>query len=131
MRSVRRLDPNGTCERENIKVFDGNSTAGSLLGRVCSTSDYVPVFESASKTLTFQVVTDSARIQRTVFIFYYLFSPRTCKFSFMHPARRAPASAEGSTLSGPGRKLESESVPSETPLSVCGSGLFLAYVRIT
>nr|KAF6456922.1 hypothetical protein HJG63_011554 [Rousettus aegyptiacus] len=72
-----QLDPNGTCERENIKVFDGNSTAGSLLGRVCSTSDYVPVFESASKTLTFQVVTDSARIQRTVFIFYYLFSPRT------------------------------------------------------
>ncbi|XP_039726820.1 CUB and zona pellucida-like domain-containing protein 1 [Pteropus medius] len=72
-----QLDPDGSCERENIKVFDGNSTNGSLLGEVCSTSHYVPIFESASKTLTFQVVTDSAKIQRTVFIFYYFFSPGT------------------------------------------------------
>ncbi|XP_028366997.1 CUB and zona pellucida-like domain-containing protein 1 [Phyllostomus discolor] len=72
-----QLDPDGSCESENIQVFDGNSTLGSPLGKVCSKNDYVPVFESASNTLTFQIVTDSARIQRTVFMFYYFFSPGT------------------------------------------------------
>ncbi|XP_037015006.2 CUB and zona pellucida-like domain-containing protein 1 [Artibeus jamaicensis] len=70
-----QLDPDGSCESENIQVFVGNSTLGSLLGKVCSKNDYVPVFESSSNTLTFQIVTDSARIQRTVFMFYYFFSP--------------------------------------------------------
>ncbi|XP_024411108.2 CUB and zona pellucida-like domain-containing protein 1 [Desmodus rotundus] len=68
-----QLDTNGSCESENIQVFDGNSTQGSLLGKVCSKNDYIPVFES-SNTLTFQIVTDSARVQRTVFMFYYFFS---------------------------------------------------------
>ena len=80
---VLRLDTNGSCESENIQVFDGNSTQGSLLGKVCSKNDYIPVFES-SNTLTFQIVTDSERVQRTVFMFYYFFSPGTCKFSFTH-----------------------------------------------
>ncbi|XP_036907188.1 CUB and zona pellucida-like domain-containing protein 1 [Sturnira hondurensis] len=70
-----QLDPDGSCENESIQVFDGNSTLGPLLGEVCSKNDYIPVFESSSKTLTFQIVTDSARIQRTVFMFYYFFSP--------------------------------------------------------
>ncbi|KAF0887474.1 CUZD1 protein, partial [Crocuta crocuta] len=72
-----QLDPSGGCENENIKVFDGNSTKGPLLGRVCSKHDYIPVFESSSDTLTIQIVTDSVRMQRTVFIFYYYFSPGT------------------------------------------------------
>ncbi|KAM5243517.1 CUB and zona pellucida-like domain-containing protein 1 [Hipposideros larvatus] len=72
-----QLDPDASCESENIRVFDGNSTKGTLLGKVCSKIDYVPVFESSSNTLTFQIVTDSARFQRTVFIFYYFFSPGT------------------------------------------------------
>ncbi|XP_037659800.1 CUB and zona pellucida-like domain-containing protein 1 [Choloepus didactylus] len=72
-----QLDPDGSCEDEYIKVFDGDSAGGPLLGRVCSKNDYVPVFESSSNTLTFQIVTDAARIQRTVFIFYYFFSPET------------------------------------------------------
>ncbi|KAI5175047.1 Cub And Zona Pellucida-Like Domain-Containing Protein 1 [Manis pentadactyla] len=76
--SYFQLDPDGGCESENIEVFDGNSTEGSLLGRVCSANDYVPVFESSSNTLTVQIVTDSARIPRSVFIFYYFFSPGTC-----------------------------------------------------
>ncbi|XP_057361381.1 CUB and zona pellucida-like domain-containing protein 1 [Manis pentadactyla] len=75
--SYFQLDPDGGCESENIEVFDGNSTEGSLLGRVCSANDYVPVFESSSNTLTVQIVTDSARIPRSVFIFYYFFSPGT------------------------------------------------------
>ncbi|XP_035926120.1 CUB and zona pellucida-like domain-containing protein 1 [Halichoerus grypus] len=66
-----QLDPDGRCESEYIKVFDGNSTKGSLLGQVCSKHDYIPVFES-SNSLTVQIVTDSVRAQRTVFIFYYL-----------------------------------------------------------
>ncbi|XP_076982425.1 CUB and zona pellucida-like domain-containing protein 1 [Tamandua tetradactyla] len=70
-----QLDPDGSCENEYIKVFDGSSTGGPLLGRVCSKNDYVPVFESSFNTLTFQIVTDSAKIQRTAFIFYYFFSP--------------------------------------------------------
>ncbi|KAM5322422.1 LOW QUALITY PROTEIN: CUB and zona pellucida-like domain-containing protein 1 [Glossophaga mutica] len=70
-----QLDPEGSCESENIQVFGGNSTQGSLLGKVCGKNDYIPVFESSSNTLTFQIVTDSARIQRTVFMFYYFFSP--------------------------------------------------------
>uniref|UniRef100_A0A673SZZ7 CUB and zona pellucida like domains 1 n=1 Tax=Suricata suricatta TaxID=37032 RepID=A0A673SZZ7_SURSU len=70
-----QLDPSGGCENENIKVFDGNSTKGSLLGKVCSKHDYVPVFESSSDTLTVQIVTDSVRMRRTVFILYYYFSP--------------------------------------------------------
>ncbi|XP_032004072.1 CUB and zona pellucida-like domain-containing protein 1 [Hylobates moloch] len=73
--SYVQLDPDGSCESENIKVFDGTSSNGPLLGQVCSKNDYVPVFESSSSTLTFQIVTDSARIQRTVFVFYYFFSP--------------------------------------------------------
>ncbi|XP_008046425.1 CUB and zona pellucida-like domain-containing protein 1 [Carlito syrichta] len=72
-----QLDPDGGCESENIKVFDGNSTNEPLLGKVCSKNDFVPVFESSSNTLTFQIVTDSARTQRTVFLFYYYFSPGT------------------------------------------------------
>ncbi|XP_078291052.1 CUB and zona pellucida-like domain-containing protein 1 [Panthera onca] len=72
-----QLDPSGGCKNENIKVFDGNSTKGSVLGKVCSKHDYVPVFESSSDTLTVQIVTDSVRMQRTVFIFYYYFSPGT------------------------------------------------------
>ncbi|XP_047409838.1 CUB and zona pellucida-like domain-containing protein 1 [Sciurus carolinensis] len=69
-----QLDPDGRCESENIQVFDGPSTNGPLLGKICSENDYVPVFESSSNTLTFQILTDSARIQRNVFIFYYFFS---------------------------------------------------------
>ncbi|XP_001491318.2 CUB and zona pellucida-like domain-containing protein 1 [Equus przewalskii] len=72
-----QLDPDGSCDSENIKVFDGNSTAEALLGQVCSKNDYVPVFESSLNTLTVQIVTDAARIQRSVFIFYYFFSPGT------------------------------------------------------
>ncbi|KAL4698565.1 hypothetical protein H8959_011222 [Pygathrix nigripes] len=75
--SYVQLDPDGSCESENIKVFDGTSSNGPLLGQVCSKNDYVPVFESSSSTLTFQIVTDSARIERTVFVFYYFFSPNT------------------------------------------------------
>uniref|UniRef100_A0A2K5MJ62 CUB and zona pellucida like domains 1 n=1 Tax=Cercocebus atys TaxID=9531 RepID=A0A2K5MJ62_CERAT len=75
--SYIQLDPDGSCESENIKVFDGTSSNGPLLGQVCSKNDYVPVFESSASTLTFQIVTDSARIQRTVFVFYYFFSPNT------------------------------------------------------
>ncbi|ERE80681.1 CUB and zona pellucida-like domain-containing protein 1 [Cricetulus griseus] len=71
------LDPNGRCESENIKVFDGSSTDGPLLGKVCSKNDFVPVFESSSNSLTFQIVTDRTNIQRSVFIFYYFFSPGT------------------------------------------------------
>ncbi|XP_008569337.1 PREDICTED: CUB and zona pellucida-like domain-containing protein 1 [Galeopterus variegatus] len=69
-----QLDPDGSCESENIKVFDGTSTNGPLLGKICSQNDYVPVFESSSSTLTLQIITDSAIIERTVFIFYYFFS---------------------------------------------------------
>ncbi|KAF5916894.1 hypothetical protein HPG69_009552, partial [Diceros bicornis minor] len=72
-----QLDPDGSCESENIQVFDGNSTKGSLLGKVCSKNDYIPVFESSFDTLTVQIVTDAARIQRSVFIFYYYFSSDT------------------------------------------------------
>ncbi|KAM6186268.1 CUB and zona pellucida-like domain-containing protein 1 [Rhynchocyon petersi] len=75
--SYYQLDPDGSCENENIKVFDGPSTNGPLLGKVCSKNDYVPVFESSSNTLTFQVVTDSARMQRSVFLFYYFFPSGT------------------------------------------------------
>uniref|UniRef100_A0A9L0R668 CUB and zona pellucida like domains 1 n=1 Tax=Equus caballus TaxID=9796 RepID=A0A9L0R668_HORSE len=75
--SALKLDPDGSCDSENIKVFDGNSTAEALLGQVCSKNDYVPVFESSLNTLTVQIVTDAARIQRSVFIFYYFFSPGT------------------------------------------------------
>lgn len=87
--SVHRLDPEGSCESENIQVFDGKSTKETLLGKVCSKNDYVPVFESSSNMLTFQIVTDSARIQRTVFIFYYFFTPGTGEFSFIHPMHTA------------------------------------------
>ncbi|XP_012636747.2 CUB and zona pellucida-like domain-containing protein 1 [Microcebus murinus] len=69
-----QLDPNGSCQRENIKVFDGTSTNGPLLGKVCSENNFVPVFESSFNTLTFQIVTDSATVQRSIFIFYYFFS---------------------------------------------------------
>ncbi|XP_008685150.2 CUB and zona pellucida-like domain-containing protein 1 [Ursus maritimus] len=72
-----QLDPDGGCESEHIQVFEGNSTKGSLLGKFCSKHDYIPVFQSSSNTLTVQIVTDSVRIQRTVFIFYYFFSPGT------------------------------------------------------
>lgn len=85
---VCRLDPNGRCESENIKVFDGSSTDGPLLGKVCSKNDFVPVFESSSNSLTFQIVTDRTNIQRSVFIFYYFFSPGTCKLSLVHPFHR-------------------------------------------
>ncbi|XP_021559447.1 CUB and zona pellucida-like domain-containing protein 1 [Neomonachus schauinslandi] len=71
-----QLDPDGRCESEYIKVFDGNSTKGSLLGQVCSKHDYIPVFES-SNSLTVQIITDSVGVQRTVFIFYYLFPSGT------------------------------------------------------
>uniref|UniRef100_A0A8C2USW9 CUB and zona pellucida like domains 1 n=2 Tax=Chinchilla lanigera TaxID=34839 RepID=A0A8C2USW9_CHILA len=70
-----QLDSEGSCESENIQVFDGSSTNEPLLGEVCSENDFVPVFESSSNTLTFQIITDSASIQRSVFIFYYYFSP--------------------------------------------------------
>ncbi|KAM5139920.1 CUB and zona pellucida-like domain-containing protein 1 [Callospermophilus lateralis] len=72
-----QLDPDGMCESENIQVFDGNSTNGPLLGKICSKNDFVPVFESSCNTLTFQILTDSTRIQRSVFIFYYFFSSGT------------------------------------------------------
>ncbi|XP_006879945.1 PREDICTED: CUB and zona pellucida-like domain-containing protein 1 [Elephantulus edwardii] len=75
--SYYQLDVDGSCENENIKVFDGASTTGPLLGKVCSKNDNVPVFESSSNKLTFQVVTDAARIQRSIFLFYYFFSPGT------------------------------------------------------
>ncbi|XP_006143994.1 CUB and zona pellucida-like domain-containing protein 1 isoform X1 [Tupaia chinensis] len=75
--SYIQLDLDGSCDSENIKVFDGTSTSGPLLGKVCSENDYVPVFESISNSLTFQIVTDTAIIQRTVFVFYYYFSSDT------------------------------------------------------
>lgn len=111
---VHRLDPDGSCESENIKVFDGTSSNGPLLGQVCSKNDYVPVFESSASTLTFQIVTDSARIQRTVFVFYYFFSPNTCKSSFTQPSLTSPAST-GYTLSCLGSyNLQSEYILSES-----------------
>ncbi|CAO2583598.1 CUB and zona pellucida-like domain-containing protein 1 [Lemmus lemmus] len=72
-----QLDPEGRCENESIEVFDGRSTDGPLLGKVCSENDFVPVFESSSNSLTFRAVTDLASVQRSVFIFYYFFSPDT------------------------------------------------------
>ncbi|XP_008825483.1 CUB and zona pellucida-like domain-containing protein 1 [Nannospalax galili] len=72
-----QLDTNGGCESENIKVFEGESTSRPLLGTVCSKNDFVPVFESSSNSLTFQIVTDWEKIQRSVFIFYYFFSTDT------------------------------------------------------
>ncbi|KAM7329446.1 hypothetical protein ACRRTK_011059 [Alexandromys fortis] len=44
-------------------------------GKVCGENDFVPVFESSNNSLTFQIVTDPASVQRSVFIFYYFFSP--------------------------------------------------------
>lgn len=82
---VPRLDPDSGCESESIKVFDGNSTSGPLLGKACSRNDFVPVFESSSNSLTFQIVTDWASFQRSVFIFYYFFSSGTSKLSMTHP----------------------------------------------
>ncbi|XP_053441065.1 CUB and zona pellucida-like domain-containing protein 1 [Nycticebus coucang] len=73
--SYVQLDPGGSCESESIEVFDGPSTRGPLLGKVCSENDFVPVLESSFNTLTFQIVTDSAIIKRSVFIFYYFFLP--------------------------------------------------------
>ncbi|XP_004681025.1 PREDICTED: CUB and zona pellucida-like domain-containing protein 1 [Condylura cristata] len=70
-----QLDSDASCEREYIQVFDGNSSRSALLGRVCSKSQYIPVFESSSNSLTFRIVTDAASIQRTAFVFYYFFSP--------------------------------------------------------
>ncbi|XP_006977031.1 CUB and zona pellucida-like domain-containing protein 1 [Peromyscus maniculatus bairdii] len=72
-----QLDPDGRCDSENIKVFDGSSTSGPLLGKVCSKNDFVPVFESSSNSLTFQIVTGLTSVQRSVFIFYYFFSSDT------------------------------------------------------
>ncbi|CAH6793225.1 CUB and zona pellucida-like domain-containing protein 1 [Phodopus roborovskii] len=72
-----QLDPDGRCENENIKVFDGNSTNRPLLGVACSKNDFVPVFESSTNSLTFQIVTDRTSAQRSVFIFYYYFSAGT------------------------------------------------------
>lgn len=72
-----KLDPDSGCESESIKVFDGNSASGPLLGKACSTNDFVPVFESSSNSLTFQIVTDGASFQRSIFIFYYFFSSGT------------------------------------------------------
>ncbi|XP_007519728.1 CUB and zona pellucida-like domain-containing protein 1 [Erinaceus europaeus] len=72
-----QLDPDASCEREHIKVFEGNSTKGALLGKVCSKSDFVPVYQPSSHTMAIQIVTDSARVPRMVFIFYYFFSPDT------------------------------------------------------
>lgn len=83
--SVPRLDPDSGCESESIKVFDGNSASGPLLGKACSTNDFVPVFESSSNSLTFQIVTDGASFQRSIFIFYYFFSSGTSKLSKTHP----------------------------------------------
>uniref|UniRef100_A0A8C5L839 CUB and zona pellucida-like domains 1 n=1 Tax=Jaculus jaculus TaxID=51337 RepID=A0A8C5L839_JACJA len=79
-RSVRlilshvQLNPDASCKSENIQVFDGSSTSAPRLGKVCSRNDFVPVFESSSSSLTFQVVTDWVQIPRTIFIFYYFFS---------------------------------------------------------
>nr|Q9QZT0.2 RecName: Full=CUB and zona pellucida-like domain-containing protein 1; Short=CUB and ZP domain-containing protein 1; AltName: Full=Estrogen-regulated protein 1; AltName: Full=Uterus/ovary-specific protein 44; Flags: Precursor [Rattus norvegicus]AAB71895.1 uterus-ovary specific putative transmembrane protein [Rattus norvegicus] len=72
-----QLDPDSRCENESIKVFDGRSTSGPLLGEACSKNDFVPVFESSANSLTFQIVTDWTRVQRSVFIFYYFFSSGT------------------------------------------------------
>jgi hypothetical protein len=114
--SVHRLNPDGRCESENIKVFDGSSTSGPLLGKVCNKNDFVPVFESSSNSLTVQIVTDSTIIQRTVFVFYYFFSSDTCKLSFMHHFP-APSECTGHSCFCPGCcNLESESASSETSL---------------
>ncbi|XP_039770295.1 CUB and zona pellucida-like domain-containing protein 1 [Ornithorhynchus anatinus] len=68
------LDPNASCETENIQIYDGASVDSRLLGKVCSKSDYVPVFESTSNSLTFQIITSASIFQRTAFAFYYYFS---------------------------------------------------------
>jgi hypothetical protein len=82
--SVPRLDPGSRCETENIKVFDGSSTSGPLLGKACSRNDFVPVFESSSNSMTFQIVTGLTKFPRSVFIFYYFFSAATGKLSMTH-----------------------------------------------
>lgn len=75
--SYIKLDPGSRCETENIKVFDGSSTSGPLLGKACSRNDFVPVFESSSNSMTFQIVTGLTKFPRSVFIFYYFFSAAT------------------------------------------------------
>lgn len=109
--SVPRLDPDGRCDSENIKVFDGSSTSGPLLGKVCSKNDFVPVFESSSNSLTFQIVTGLTSVQRSVFIFYYFFSSDTCKLSLTHPSHSplqiqvTTAPAGDIVLSSPGWRI--------------------------
>ncbi|XP_051837558.1 CUB and zona pellucida-like domain-containing protein 1 [Antechinus flavipes] len=69
-----QLDPGAKCEVENIQIYDGASTEMPLLGKICSKVDYVPVFESSSNSLTFQISTSSSEVQRSAFVFYYYFS---------------------------------------------------------
>ena len=108
MCSVHRLDPDGGCESENIQVFEGNSTRGSLLGKVCSKHDYIPVFQSSSNTFTVQL-SPTVRLERTVFIFYNFLSSGTCEFSLTHTTHVPPMSIEGYIRSGLGfYNLESE-----------------------
>ncbi|XP_029466620.1 deleted in malignant brain tumors 1 protein-like [Rhinatrema bivittatum] len=73
--SYFQLRPSADCAQENIQVFDGNSTRGPLLGRVCSGSAWGAVFESSGSSLTFHVSTDSIEATRNIFAFYYYFSP--------------------------------------------------------
>nr|XP_020819836.1 CUB and zona pellucida-like domain-containing protein 1 [Phascolarctos cinereus] len=72
-----QFDPGASCEVENIQIYDGPSTDTPLLGKVCSKVDYVPVFESSSNSLTFQISTSSSVIERSAFVFYYYFSSET------------------------------------------------------
>ncbi|XP_025061712.1 CUB and zona pellucida-like domain-containing protein 1 [Alligator sinensis] len=73
--SYFQLDPSASCEMENIKVYDGPTSNSPLLGQVCSNIDSVPVFESSSNSLSFQVTTDSTDLKRSIFAFYYFFPP--------------------------------------------------------
>uniref|UniRef100_A0A7M4FX42 CUB and zona pellucida like domains 1 n=1 Tax=Crocodylus porosus TaxID=8502 RepID=A0A7M4FX42_CROPO len=72
--SYFQLDPHASCAMENIKVYDGPTSNSPLLGQVCSNIDSVPVFESSSNSLSFQVATDSTDLKRSIFAFYYFFS---------------------------------------------------------
>ncbi|NXG24739.1 CUZD1 protein, partial [Grallaria varia] len=75
--SYFKFAPPSSCETESIKVFDGPSTNSPLLGRVCNSTDAVPVFESSSGSLTFLITTNSEDFTRNFFVFYYFFSPES------------------------------------------------------
>ncbi|XP_054838251.1 CUB and zona pellucida-like domain-containing protein 1 [Eublepharis macularius] len=73
--SYFQFNPSSICDRENIIVYDGSSTNSSFLGQICNSHQSVPVFESSSNALTFQLSTDSTAFKRAVFVFYYFISP--------------------------------------------------------